>query len=119
MPTRGARITKQTRHRYIAFEISSDSPVDETKSALARAISNKLRERSISKGHLGVRFQVIEYGMARSRGILKKVPHSAIHEMKALISSLDEITGHHIETHILGTSGTLRVARRKYMKYGE
>nr|MDO8135226.1 Rpp14/Pop5 family protein [Candidatus Njordarchaeum guaymaensis] len=108
---------KRTRRRYIAFEVSKTSPVDDSKSSLIKAILNRLRERSTAEEHLRAKFHVIEYDAARSKGIIRIVPHSAVEEMKKLILSVDEISGYHVETHILGTSGTLRATRRKYMKY--
>lgn len=108
---------KQTRHRYIAFEVKKTSPVDDTKSSLIRAILDRLRERSVTEGHFAARFQVIEYDATRSKGIIRIVPHSAVDEMKNVIMSVNEISGRRVETHILGTSGTLKATRRKYMKY--
>nr|MDO8100914.1 Rpp14/Pop5 family protein [Candidatus Njordarchaeota archaeon] len=108
---------KQTRRRYIAFEVSKTSRVDDSKSSLVKAIFNGLRERSTTEGYLRGKLQVIEYDPARAKGIIRIVPHTAVEEMKKLILAVDEVSGHHVETRILGTSGTLRATRRRYMKY--
>jgi len=108
---------KQIRHRYIAFEVSKTSRINDSKSSLIKAIFNMLRERSSTGGFLRVKFQVIEYDPAKARGIIRIVPHAAVEEMKKLILAIDEVSGHHVETRILGTGGTLRATRRKYMKY--
>jgi RNase P/RNase MRP subunit POP5 len=113
------RTLKQIRRRYIAFEVSKTSPVDDSQSSLIKAILNRLRERSTTEGYLRARFHVIEYDTLRSKGIIRIVPHSAVEEMKKLILSVDEIAGHRVQTRILGTSGTLKATRRKYMKYQE
>jgi RNase P/RNase MRP subunit POP5 len=116
---RSEELMRQTRHRYIAFEVRKVCPVDDTKASLIRAILGKLRERSPAEGYFGAKFNVIEYDAARSKGIIKIVPHIAVEKMKSLILSVDDISGCHVETRVLGTSGTLKATRRKYMKYQE
>lgn len=103
------------RHRYVAFEVGSVSTDRDGKSAIARAILNKIKERSNMAQQGRFEFRVIDYDSSKSRGIIKVIPHSAIEEIKKLVLSINEINNHPTELRILGVSGTIKSLRGKYM----
>jgi RNase P/RNase MRP subunit POP5 len=113
--TKAETAMKTSRHRYIAIQAIKFPRVEDSKSSLVEAILSKLRERSKPEEPIGFRFRVIEYDDASSKGIVRITPHTAIEKTKKLISSINQIHGQPLEMHILGTSGTIKALRRKYM----
>ena len=105
---------KNIRHRYIAFEVhaSQGSYLDE--SSLIKVMVNKLRSNGSQPP--GIRFRLIQYDSSIARGAVKISPHTATEWMKEFILSIDEISDRRVATSILGSSGTLRTIREKYLK---
>jgi RNase P/RNase MRP subunit POP5 len=103
---------KNTRHRYIAFEISKTPEVCPARSSVIEAIISRLR---VTKNQpSGFRFRLVDYDSTGLKGIVKTIPHTAVEWMKNLISSINEIYSKRATISILGTSGTLKALRSKY-----
>ncbi|WXG42884.1 MAG: Rpp14/Pop5 family protein [Promethearchaeati archaeon SRVP18_Atabeyarchaeia-1] len=104
---------KTVRSRYIAFEMQKQSGVYPTRSSFIEAIIGRLR---LAKDQpVGLRFRIVEYDYPRFKGIVKTTPHTAVEWMKALLGSVNEICGWQVTIRVLGTSGTLKALREKYL----
>ena len=88
---------------------------EDGKSSLVDAILGKIRERSTPEEPIGFRFRVIDYDAKTSRGIVKVTPHTAVRKIGKLVSSVNQFHGQPVKMSILGTSGTIKALRRKYM----
>lgn len=107
---------KTFRHRYVVILAIRFPTGEDGKSLLVEALLSKIRERSKPKEPIGFRFRVIEYDNASSKGIVRITPHTAVEKIRKLISSINQFHGQPLEMHILGTSGTIKALRRKYME---
>jgi RNase P/RNase MRP subunit POP5 len=61
------------------------------------------------------RFRLIDYDAYTHKGIVKAMPHTATGFMKDLMLSVNELCGKKATIRILGTSGTLRALKGKYL----
>jgi RNase P/RNase MRP subunit POP5 len=89
---------------------------EDSKSLLVEAVLTKIGERPKPKEPIGFKFKVIEYDDTSSKWIVRITPHTAVEKMKKLISSINQFHAQPLEMHVLGTSGTIKAIRRKYMR---
>jgi RNase P/RNase MRP subunit POP5 len=107
---------KNFRHRYIAVQALGLPPSDDSKSLLVEAVLRKIGEQPKPKEPIGFRFKVIEYDEASQKWIIKITPHTAVEKMKKLISTVNQFHTQPLEMRVLGTSGTIKALKRKYMR---
>jgi RNase P/RNase MRP subunit POP5 len=107
---------KTFRHRYILIQAIRSPNGEDGKSLLAEALLNKIGEWSKPREPIGFKFRVIEYDDASSKWIVRITPHTAVEKMKKLISSINRYHAQPLEMQTLGTSGTIKALRRKYMR---
>jgi ribonuclease P/MRP protein subunit POP5 len=98
---------KVGRRRYIAFRVETESRPsrDEMAEAIRRAAGPP------EEGVEGPRLVVWT-----PRGGLVRCAHTAKEQTIALLRGIDQVAGREARVETLGTSGTIRRARRKYLE---
>jgi RNase P/RNase MRP subunit POP5 len=105
---------KTVKHRYIAFGINQQPEACITSSSLIQAVVGKLRlARDQPEGS---RFRILQYDAMQMKGIVRSTPQTAVEWIKNLMRSVSEINGNPVDIQILGTSGTLKALRNKYLE---
>ena len=92
------------KRRYIAFEVVGKA----SKNQIARAIESSLRD---DRDKI---MKLILYEARSGRGLLR-CGHLQVLEAKAAMSSIERIGGEKVSLGILGISGTIRAAKRKFL----
>jgi len=108
---------KTFRHRYIVVQALRLPSSDDNKSILVEAVLRKIGERPNLKEPIGFRFRVVEYDETSLRWIVRITPHTAVQKMKKIISGINQFHTQPLEMSVLGTSGTIKALKRKYMRY--
>jgi RNase P/RNase MRP subunit POP5 len=107
---------KTFRHRYIVVQALRLPPCDDRESLLVEAVLTKIGEQPKPKEPIGFRFRVIEYDEASIKWIVRITPHTAVEKMKKLISTINQFRAQPLEMHVIGTSGTIKALKRRYMR---
>lgn len=97
------------RRRYIAFEVVGAKL---SRNEVTRAILNSLRGSSDFVDVGAVR--LILYDAGSGRGLLR-CGHKQVTQVKAAIEKLKRIGSGKVSLAILGVSGTIRAAKRKFL----
>jgi len=93
------------KRRYIAFEIAGKA----SKGEMARAIESSLRGDTDK-----TMLKLVLYEARSKRGLLR-CGHLQVLEVKAAMSGVKRIGGEKVSFTILGVSGTIRAAKRKFL----
>ena len=96
------------KHRYIAFGVSG---AKFSKGEVTRAIINSLR--SLQDFDMSA-MRMIFFEAGSGRGLLR-CEHKQVAQVKAAILKLKRIGGRSVSFSILGVSGTIRAAKRKFL----
>jgi len=97
------------RHRYVAFSVSG---AKFSKGEATRAITNSLRSLQDLGDASAVRMIFFEAGSGRG---LLRCEHKQVAQVKAAILKLKRIGDRGVSSSILGVSGTIRAAKRKFL----
>ena len=113
MTTKPLPPTLREKNRYLVLEVISEGKRFDKK-AVQRAIWNSsfafLGEVGVSKTSLWI----IEWDEKKQKGIVK-VNKQSIREIRASITLINKIEGQVVIPQVLGISGTIKAARRKWM----
>ena len=96
------------RHRYVAFDVSGRFSRNE----VARAITNSLRS-SQDLGDTSA-LRMIFFEASSGRGLLR-CGHKQVVQVKTAILKLKQIGDRDVSFSVLGVSGTIRAAKRKFL----
>ena len=96
------------KRRYIAFGVSG---AKFSKGEVTRAIANSLRSLQDLNTNA---MRIIFFEAGSGRGLLR-CEHKQVAQVKAAILKLKRIGGRNMTFSILGVSGTIRAARRKFL----
>lgn len=96
------------KRRYIAFEVL-DAKL--SRSEITRAILNSLRGSDFV--HVDI-VRLILYNAGSGRGLLR-CGHKQVAQAKAVMAKLKQVDGKKASLNVLGVSGTIRVAKRKFL----
>jgi ribonuclease P/MRP protein subunit POP5 len=104
--------TLREKNRYVAFELISDGRFDkkDVSGSISRAFFGLFGEKGGSEANLWL----IDWEKERSLGILK-VAHRSLDSAMAALATLNNLGGEKVIVHVLGISGTLKSARKKYI----
>ena len=102
---------KSERKRYIAFKVNA--PREITRGEFITAIKRKVPQRTLW-GEMTPWLTVFE----NNRGILR-CAHTCLDEAIKLLSSITQVGGGRVEVVTLGTSGTIKKAKQRYLVFGE
>ena len=91
------------RRRYVAFELGGEGVF---RSEIARALD----ESSLARGLL----KLIFYDGESRRGLVR-CGHTQLGELKTALSKIEEIGGKKVSFNVLGVSGTIKAAKRKFL----
>jgi RNase P/RNase MRP subunit POP5 len=94
------------KRRYIAFESMGEASVTD----IIRAI-NSLRA---GRPMLGQSVGLVLYDESSKKGLLR-CDHSQVGEIKALISGEEKVGTETMSLKVLGVSGTIKAAKRKFL----
>jgi len=94
------------RNRYIVFEIEGEGPFS------LRNLIDAVGEGATEKGAEEMRLRIVL--LEGRKGILR-CSHLWKEEAIELLRSIETIGGKRVKVRTLGTSGTIRKAKRKYM----
>jgi len=97
------------KRRYIAFGVSG---VKLSGNEVARAITNSLRSLQDPSDTSAVR--MIFFEASSGRGLLR-CEHKQVAQVKTAILELKRIGGRYASFSVLGISGTIRAAKRKFL----
>ena len=96
------------KRRYIAFGVSG---AKFSKGEVTRAVTNSLRSlQDLDTSTM----RMIFFEVGSGRGILR-CGHRQVAQVKAAILKLKRIGGRDVSFNILGVSGTIRAAKRKFL----
>jgi len=97
------------KRRYIAFGVLGAKL---SRSEVTRAILNSLRG---SPDFVDVEIvRLIFYNVGSGRGLLR-CGHKQVTQVRAAMAKLKRIGGKEVSFRVLGVSGTIRVAKRKFL----
>jgi ribonuclease P/MRP protein subunit POP5 len=97
------------RRRYIAFEIQGDERVSEEE--LIRGINSAVKPMNLSRQNS---VRLIFYDTDSRRGLLR-CGHLQVEEVKKVLEGTKELGGKKVKISILGVSGTIKKARKKFL----
>ncbi len=96
------------RHRYIAFELIGDS----SKKDISWTINQVLHARELEVDKMMLK--LVHYDIDSRRGLLR-CGHKQTNEVKAAILSIKKVSGKEASLVILGVSGTIKAAKKKFL----
>lgn len=102
-------IEMRQKRRYIAFGVSV---AKFSKGEVTRAITNSLRSLEDFGDTSDVRMIFFEVGSGRG---LLRCGHKQVAQVKAAILKLKRVGDRNVTFSILGVSGTIRAAKRKFL----
>ena len=97
------------KRRYIAFGVSG---AKFSKGEITQAITNSLRSSQDLGDASAIRMIFLEAGSGRG---LLRCEHKQVAQVKAAILKLKRIGDRNVAFSILGVSGTIRAAKRKFL----
>ena len=97
------------RRRYIAFE-TTDAKM--SRNDVIKALNRSFRRLPDSEFNLAL-LKLVFYDANSRRGLLR-CGHKQVSEVKAVITGTEKI-GNKIPFKVLGVSGTIRAAKRKFL----
>jgi len=98
------------RRRYIAFEIT-DAKMSRNEAIKALNLSfRRLPDSELNRSLL----KLVFYDASSRRGLLR-CGHKQVSEVKAVITGTEKIGNKKINFKVLGVSGTIRAAKRKFL----
>ena len=104
--------TLREKNRYLVLRIISKTKFE--KKAVQRVLWNSafnfLGERGVSK----ISLWFVDWDEKKQRGIVK-VNRQSVEDIRASIALISKIEGEKVIPQILGISGTIKGARRKWM----
>jgi RNase P/RNase MRP subunit POP5 len=104
------------KERYMVFEITSKEKIDDfsrIKDAIYDRSLHFLGELGISKANLYILKD--KWNQDLQRGMIR-VDHKHTHELRAALSTLNDINGNKVNIKTVGMSGILKKAEEKYLK---
>jgi RNase P/RNase MRP subunit POP5 len=96
------------KRRYIVFEVL-DAKLSRTE--VTRAILNSLRDSDFTHADI---VRLILYNSGSGRGLLR-CGHKQVGQVKAVMARLKQVGEKKAFLKVLGVSGTIRVAKRKFL----
>jgi ribonuclease P/MRP protein subunit POP5 len=96
------------RHRYIAFEVVGAGVDRSDLVKVFNSLSNKVRHPGDPVPRLAL------YDVSSGRGLLK-CGHMQVDALKSAMAGIDRIRSKMVTLKILGASGTIRAAKRKFL----
>ena len=106
--------TLRERHRYLVFEILSQKDFDLSVvvNAVWNAVLQLIGELGTSRSSLWIANNL--YDKKKRRGVIR-CNHTSVEEVRAAISSIRQIQNEPVIIRILGVTGTIKSAKRKYL----
>ncbi len=96
------------KRRYVAFEVLGAKL---SRSEVTRAILNPLRGSDFVHADI---VRLILYNTGSGRGLLR-CGHKQAGQVKAVMANLKQVGGKKASLNVLGVSGTIRAAKRKFL----
>ncbi len=97
------------RRRYVAFELTDGKA---GKGDIMRAVGHSLQTRDPAFDRRMLK--LVFHDVSSRRGLLR-CGHKQVGELKAALTSIKKIGGKEASFVILGVSGTIRAAKRKFL----
>lgn len=104
--------TLRERNRYIVFELISGSRF--SREDVSKAVWNTLLRFLGELGASRTSLWVMDWVVEKQTGIVK-VNHDSVECVRASLAFMREINDVPVVFHVLGTSGTLKKAREKWV----
>ncbi len=103
------------RKRYLAFEIVSESPIQDS-NAVSKAIWDKALEYlgELGCAEAGIITLNDKYDKEKQRGLIR-VNNRSLDKMRATLALIEQIEGHEVIVRSRGASGILQKAEGKYI----
>lgn len=98
------------RRRYIAFEIT-DAKM--SRNNVIKALNHSFRRIPDSELNRAL-LKLVFYNASSRRGLLR-CSHKQVSEVKAVITGTEKISNKKIHFKVLGVSGTIKAAKRKFL----
>ena len=105
--------TQRERNRYIVFELISSTKFD--RNSVVRCICNSVLDFIGEAGAGKTSLWAMDWDEEKQIGILK-VNHRSVDDVRASAALMKEINNSPVIFHVLGVSGTLKIARSKYVR---
>ncbi len=105
----------RSKSRYIAFEVLSEDKIsfDDLVNGIWYSTLNLIGEIGTSEASPWVSKDL--YNGDKNLGVVK-CSHTHVEEIKAALTFINRIGDTRVTLHVLGVTGTMKSARRKYLK---
>ncbi len=106
--------TLRDKYRYIVFRVDSDER--HSPGVVARAFWREMLELY---GDVGVSRHYVwflqkMFNQEAMTGVIK-CDHEAVEKVRAALAAIPEIGGHRVSVRVIGVTGTIKSAKRKYL----
>ena len=107
--------TLRERNRYIAYQVVSESPINysDLTNTIWHSLLNFLGELGTAEANVWIVKNV--YNEAKQMGLVK-CKHIAVEQVRTALALIQRIGDVRVVVKVLGVSGTLKAARKKFFK---